>query len=432
MSRRSIALFALLLACPAPGAGDSRAALRESGDLLDEIAAIAGEMPPAGSEGFRLPEQAELDAWRDLSAALFAGDRPLAESLLAAHFPFYELVLFTDTGLGDKEYLLLRETPPVTRGWGSLVFNLQPWRDAVIEGPHAVADATAVEAAEIFRRLAARAYAMNGSHRCANVDTTSCDGTTSACGEAGARYRVSDVAHHEPTCFQAAHVAMASAGPATIFLQVHGLNDERCEDIYLSSGHHETAHPSIYELADLIRETTELSAGATLDGVSECPFNATSNVQGRYSNGSIDPCHLLPGSVSGRFVHIEQMPRVRANPQLYFQLIAALGQWLPLVPTAAPPVSVAGLSLAPAHPNPFNPETRLVYTLAAASRLRLSIHDLQGRELAVLVSGWRESGSHALEWDGRDDRGRALPSGVYLARLRGGGETLTRKLVLAR
>ena len=60
------------------------------------------------------------------------------------------------------------------------------------------------------------------------------------------------------------------------------------------------------------------------------------------------------------------------------------------------------------------------------------MHDVQGRELALLAAGRREAGTHAVDWDGRDAGGCPLPSGVYLARLRCAGETVARKLVLAR
>jgi alpha-amylase len=82
-------------------------------------------------------------------------------------------------------------------------------------------------------------------------------------------------------------------------------------------------------------------------------------------------------------------------------------------------------------PNPFNPGTTIEYRLADRSRIRLSIHDVAGREVALLREGRQDAGLHQLDWNGRDDAGRSLPSGVYLARLNPeAGGASTRLLLL--
>ncbi len=97
----------------------------------------------------------------------------------------------------------------------------------------------------------------------------------------------------------------------------------------------------------------------------------------------------------------------------------------------APPAG-AGLSLGPVAPNPFNPETRIAYALGHPARVRLTIHDVQGREIACLVNRWEGSGRHAALWDGRDARGRDAGSGIYFARLDAAGEVRRIKLALVR
>ncbi len=83
------------------------------------------------------------------------------------------------------------------------------------------------------------------------------------------------------------------------------------------------------------------------------------------------------------------------------------------------------------HPNPFNPNTRMGFTLMQAARVELSIHDCRGRLLRSLISGdRREAGRHELNWNGRDDAGRELGSGVYFIRLRSGNLTLGRRMIL--
>ena len=88
------------------------------------------------------------------------------------------------------------------------------------------------------------------------------------------------------------------------------------------------------------------------------------------------------------------------------------------------------LSLAPAAPNPFNPATMLSWTLARDGQVTVDMFDARGRRVARLLDGPQVSGSHSLRWEGRDDRGRRLPSGVYFVRVRALGEMRTQKLVM--
>jgi hypothetical protein len=68
-------------------------------------------------------------------------------------------------------------------------------------------------------------------------------------------------------------------------------------------------------------------------------------------------------------------------------------------------------------PNPFNPRTQIEFTLGARTPVRLDVFDVQGRLVRTLLEGVRDAGPMNVVWDGLDARGRALPSGVYLARL---------------
>jgi flagellar hook assembly protein FlgD len=83
-------------------------------------------------------------------------------------------------------------------------------------------------------------------------------------------------------------------------------------------------------------------------------------------------------------------------------------------------------------PNPFNPATAIPFSLSRPERVRLTVYDALGRAVAVLASGSFAAGSHTVRWDGRDTRGNAVSSGVYLYRLDAGGKAETRKMLLAR
>ena len=86
--------------------------------------------------------------------------------------------------------------------------------------------------------------------------------------------------------------------------------------------------------------------------------------------------------------------------------------------SAVPPaLGAEGLRLAP---NPFNPRTTVGGDLVTAAPVRLTVHDLRGRLVAVLHDGSLEAGSFALDWDGHDLAGRTAPGGLYLFRLESG------------
>jgi Tol biopolymer transport system component len=83
-------------------------------------------------------------------------------------------------------------------------------------------------------------------------------------------------------------------------------------------------------------------------------------------------------------------------------------------------------------PNPFNSGTAIRFALPADGEVELVLYNLMGQKVATLVEGLRAAGIYAIHWDGVNERGRALASGVYLYRLRAGAQVETRKLVVLR
>jgi len=87
--------------------------------------------------------------------------------------------------------------------------------------------------------------------------------------------------------------------------------------------------------------------------------------------------------------------------------------------------------LHPAVPNPFNPNTTLRIDLAREGVVSLDIVDARGRRVRSLMRAGRvAAGEHRVVWDGRDDRGQRVASGVYEARLHADGSIWTRRLTL--
>lgn len=82
------------------------------------------------------------------------------------------------------------------------------------------------------------------------------------------------------------------------------------------------------------------------------------------------------------------------------------------------------------YPNPFNPVTRIDYDVGANILVKLQIFNLLGEEVRTLVNRQQPAGNHQVQWDGRDNSGRRLASGIYLYRLQAGGFVTTKKLIV--
>lgn len=83
-------------------------------------------------------------------------------------------------------------------------------------------------------------------------------------------------------------------------------------------------------------------------------------------------------------------------------------------------------------PNPFNAATQIEFGLERDSHVQLSVYNILGQHIATLASGFQPAGFHTVLWDGQDQFGRDVPSGIYFARLLTSDVMMTRKMVLLR
>jgi hypothetical protein len=90
----------------------------------------------------------------------------------------------------------------------------------------------------------------------------------------------------------------------------------------------------------------------------------------------------------------------------------------------------AKFALHDAYPNPFNPSTTFTFTIPVSSKVELSIYDVYGRKVRTLLDDMKEAGRYTQLWDGRDDDGRALSSGIYFCRLHAGEYHQSKKVLL--
>jgi hypothetical protein len=83
-------------------------------------------------------------------------------------------------------------------------------------------------------------------------------------------------------------------------------------------------------------------------------------------------------------------------------------------------------------PNPFNPSTTIRYYLPERCRVKVAVYDVAGRTIASLADRDQPAGHYSLEWNGRDNFGKPVASGIYFCRLQAGKDMRSRKMVLLR
>jgi hypothetical protein len=96
------------------------------------------------------------------------------------------------------------------------------------------------------------------------------------------------------------------------------------------------------------------------------------------------------------------------------------------------PVTPLVHAMAHAAPNPFRSGTVISYAVADDNPVRLQLFDVSGRRVRMLVDAPTTAGFHQVAWDGRDEQGRALSSGIYYARIQIGRWSETRKVLKLR
>jgi hypothetical protein len=90
------------------------------------------------------------------------------------------------------------------------------------------------------------------------------------------------------------------------------------------------------------------------------------------------------------------------------------------------------LSLYQNYPNPFNPSTAIVFYNPRREQVSITIYNVAGSRVRTLLDSTMPVGKHVIPWDGRNDGGNTVGSGVYYYRLTAGKKTMTRKMVVVR
>lgn len=176
-------------------------------------------------------------------------------------------------------------------------------------------------------------------------------------------------------------------------------------DIYYAYAH-KYAPTTWYSLAEI----NYYAAATDPDGRKVC--------QGTYGSG---------GSDRG-IVYVGKSIKVGNYRNLYFDNLT----WVDVEEEAAEQEVLGGFSLSDNYPNPFNPETRIDYLVPRSCHVKLEIFNVLGQRIATLVDESKERGTYQLTWNGRDERGDEVASGVYFYKLEAEDFTQSKKMILMR
>ncbi len=131
----------------------------------------------------------------------------------------------------------------------------------------------------------------------------------------------------------------------------------------------------------------------------------------------------------GRIVDLEAGP----EGWIYFATPnSGVYRFQPLTGIPPEPNAPATLQLFQNYPNPFNPETAISYQLSTVSNLELAVYNSLGQKIRTLVQARQPAGRYQVKWDGRNEAGREVGSGIYIYRLKAGQYSISKKMILIR
>ncbi len=227
--------------------------------------------------------------------------------------------------------------------------------------------------------------------------------------------------------------ANPTAGPAvTTTYTVTVTNENGCEatdDVTVAVQSPEEATEEIIGLVDdlgLPQGMTN-SLTAKLDSVIVSLQNGNTAAALNQLNAFINQCNAQ----RGKKLTEAQADLLIAEAQRIINAINAGS--LPKLSSETTPTSVpAAYQLEQNYPNPFNPSTAIRFSLPEAAQVKLTVYDINGREVRSLVSGSLTAGEHNIQWDAVNNNGAKVASGIYIYRLQAGSFTQTRKMTLLR
>ena len=91
-------------------------------------------------------------------------------------------------------------------------------------------------------------------------------------------------------------------------------------------------------------------------------------------------------------------------------------------------ITPSEFALSQNYPNPFNPSTEISFSIDQALDINLSIYNMLGQKVRTIAEGAKNAGTHIVQWNGIDDLGKSVSTGIYLYRLTSGSNSITKKM----
>ena len=281
----------------------------DSGDLESYLTTKLSNIPGDSGNNYTIPTNGNLTTWESVINAILNNDIVTART--HATTINYQIVEYTNTSLSmNRVFYVLEEKATQTNYWGTFVFSKNPDRNnLILQAPHSAYDFnTGKQAIYCFNRLNNKALFLNGTHRCNNSNASTCAGTTTVCSGSSAAFKVSDMAHNTDTMFQKTTEILFNNIANSVFIQLHGFTKKSTDPyVILSNGTDKT--PTTDYASQIKTELLSVDNSLTFKLAhidSWTRLVGFTNTQGRFINGSANPCNTSATTTSGRFIHIEQ------------------------------------------------------------------------------------------------------------------------------
>lgn len=280
-----------------------------TGNLETYAANLINAFPGSSGNNYNSPSNDELSKWTTI--VNFILENKINDAVQQAGTIGYNITEFTDTSLTpNKVFYILEKKNTSSNHWGVYMFSKTPTIDRlVLMAPHSKYDTnTGKQAVYSFKNTQAKALFLNGTHRCNSTASSSCSGTTSACGS-NAAFRISDMAHTTTSMYQKTTDILFNKISNSVFIQLHGFAKKSTDPyVIMSNGTRDT--PTV-DYAVKIKDALLLEDNSLTFKIAHLDTSWTrligfTNTQGRLINNSANPCSTSATSTTGRFIHIEQ------------------------------------------------------------------------------------------------------------------------------
>jgi hypothetical protein len=282
----------------------------DSGDLEVYLNTKLSNIPGKTGNDYKVPTSGNLTTWGNIISAILIDDITTARTQAAT--VNYQVVTYTNTSLSlNRVFYVLEEKSSQTNYWGTYVFSkISDRNNLVLQAPHSAHDFnTGKQAIYAFNRLNNKALFLNGTQRCNNATASSCDGTTTVCSGSSAAFRVSDQAHNSNNMFQKTTEILFNQITNSVFIQLHGFSKKSTDPYVIISNGTDKVPATDYGVMiknQLLAADNSLTFKLAHIDTNWDRLRGFSNTQGRFINGSSNPCSVSASATSGRFIHLEQ------------------------------------------------------------------------------------------------------------------------------